>query len=315
MTTPPPEGRAAPREKRGPTPTQARILDARARILETEVADITFHHTVFCQTSLPYRDPGIDTRIWERDQGNVSLRINAGEARDTQSGEWVDLGLPFGPKARLVLMDLNQTAIKSQSPVIDVGDSMTSYLARRLGLDTNGRNIRALKDQLARLSAATIRLAVSNENRSIQVNANIVSAFDLWFPKDENQRVFWPSTVRLSDDYFNSLIKHAVPLREEAIAALAHNAMALDIYTWLAQRLHRVRNPNGDFLPWTALKQQFGQGYGRMDNFKRVFRKACRQVAAVYPEARAEWIGNKGLRLYNSPSPVRRKLITSASGT
>jgi len=308
----PPRKRLAPNERRGPTPTQSRLLDARSRILESPTADISFHHTVFCQTSLPYRDPGIDVRIWEREQGNVSLRINAGEAKDPDTGKWVDLGLPFGPKARLVLMDLNQTAIKTQSPLIDVGDSMTSYLARRLGLDTNGRNIRALKDQLGRLSASFVRLAICQDERSIQINTNIVSAFDLWFPKDESQHVLWPSTVRLSDDYFKSLVKHAVPLREEAIAALAHNAMALDIYTWLAQRLHRVRNARGDFLPWTALKEQFGQGYSRMDNFKRVFRNTCQQVAAVYPEARADWEGDKGLRLFNSPSPVPPKLIACA---
>lgn len=38
----------------------------------------------------------------------------------------------------------------------------------------------------------------------------------------------------------------AVPLNETAVMRLAHNAMALDIYTWLAQRLHRV--PEGPGL-------------------------------------------------------------------
>jgi len=33
---------------------------------------------------------------------------------------------------------------------------------------------------------------------------------------------------------------HAVPLDERALAGLAHSSLALDIYAWLAQRLHRV---------------------------------------------------------------------------
>jgi Plasmid encoded RepA protein len=52
--------------------------------------------------------------------------------------------------------------------------------------------------------------------------------------------MMWPSTIQLSHDYFVSLQEHAVPLNEADLAALAHSAMALDLYAWLAQRLHRV---------------------------------------------------------------------------
>jgi hypothetical protein len=43
--------------------------------------------------------------------------------------------------------------------------------------------------------------------------------------------------VRLSQEYFDSLTAHAVPLDERAISGLAHSAMGLDVYSWLAQRL------------------------------------------------------------------------------
>ena len=91
----------------------------------------------------------------------------------------------------------------------------------------------------------------------------MITAFDLWFPKDERQRVLWPSTIRLSHEYFESLQEHAVPLDERALAALAHSAMALDVYSWLAQRLYRVDPNKPQFIPWTALKAQFGFGYAR----------------------------------------------------
>jgi hypothetical protein len=55
--------------------------------------------------------------------------------------------------------------------------------------------------QLARLSAASIRLDLLREGRAITVNTSIVTAFDLWFPKDGRHRVLWPSAVRLSLDY------------------------------------------------------------------------------------------------------------------
>jgi len=44
--------------------------------------DILFQHTVFCQTVLPYRDPGPEVREWKREQGNIKLFIEAGKAYD-----------------------------------------------------------------------------------------------------------------------------------------------------------------------------------------------------------------------------------------
>ena len=61
----------------------------------------------------------------------------------------------------------------------------------------------------------------------------------------------------MSLDYFESLTRHAVPLDERAIAALAHSAMALDVYCWLAQRLHRIPEGKPQFVPWAALFEQF----------------------------------------------------------
>jgi len=77
-----------------------------AATLETP-PKIAFQHSVLCQTSLPYRDPGPEVRVWDREQGAVSLRINAGEAKNPKTGEWVQLGLPCGPKPRLILAHLN----------------------------------------------------------------------------------------------------------------------------------------------------------------------------------------------------------------
>ena len=160
------------------------------------------------------------------------------------------------------------------------------------------------------------------------VNSQIVTAFDIWFPKDERQRVLWPSIIRLSSEYFESLQAHAVPLDENHIAALSHSAMALDAYTWLAQRLHRIPQGKPAFVPWKSLHTQFGAGFDRLDNFRRKFRIALKQVLTVYKAARIEEdergkktvykVGGRqvvrepalgGLTLYNSPPPIARRLL------
>lgn len=272
-----------------------------------DASEIAFQHTVFCQTGFPYRNPGDDVRKWEREQGAVSLRVEAGAAKHPKTGEWVELGLPWGTKPRLILAHLNAEAIKRQSPEIEVESSLSAFVQRIRGFK-HGREIRMFKDQLSRLSVALVRLAVTRGDRAFQINSQVVTAFELWPELDERQRVLWPAMIRLSSDYFSSLQQHAVPLNEADLAALAHSALAIDLYCWLAQRLHRVTPTKPIFITWAAIKQQFGPDYGRMDKFKAVFRVALRQVRARYQRAIIE-LDDRGITLHHSLPPVTKRLV------
>ncbi len=166
---------------------QEKLIDASTAIRGEPPSRIDFLHTIQCQLGLPYKNPGDQVREWDRKQGNASLRIEAGSAMDPQTGKFVHLGLPYGEKPRLVLIHLASEAVRTGNPVVDVENTMTSF-ARSLGLETNGRQLKGLKDQLARLASATIRMGVVEEGRAVQVNTQIVAAFDLWFPKKPDQR-------------------------------------------------------------------------------------------------------------------------------
>jgi hypothetical protein len=287
------------------TSRQQRLLGASVSIRQSPPERIDFLHSVQCQCGIPYKNPGEGVLEWDRRQGNASLRIEAGSAIDPRTGDFVRLGLPYGEKPRLVLIHLATEAVRTGSPVVDVDESMTAF-ARSLGLETNGQQLRALKDQLARLAAATVRMGVVEEGRAVQVNTQFVAAFDLWFPKQADQRVLWPSTVRLSEEYFQSLGRHAVPLDARAVAALASSSMALDTYVWLAQRLHRVPAGRPQFVDWKSLHEQFGQGFARVRDFRRKFLQTLHHVAAAYPTARMS-AEDRGLTLTHSPPPVPPK--------
>lgn len=287
------------------TPRQQRLLDTSVSIRQSPPDRIDFLHSIQCQCGIPYKNPGDGVLEWDRRQGNASLRIEAGSAIDPRTGDFVRLGLPYGEKPRLVLIHLATEAVRTGSPVVDVEESMTAF-ARSLGLETNGQQLRALKDQLARLAAATVRMGVVEEGRAVQVNTQFVSAFDLWFPKQPDQRVLWPSTVRLSQEYYQSLGRHAVPLDARAVAALASSSMALDVYVWLAQRLHRVPAGRPQFVDWNSLHGQFGQGFARIRDFRRQFLQTLHQVGSAYPTARIT-ADDRGLSLEHSPPPVPPK--------
>jgi hypothetical protein len=315
---------------KGPSAIEQRLIDG-ADLNPDDPRSILFQHTVLCQTCLPFRDPGDEARTWERLNGNIHLKVLAGDAMHPVHSRLVPVGLPFGPKARMILMHINQQAMQEKTPEIEIEETLSKFVRRTLNLDPKGRNMRMVKEQLARLSAASIRLGLVKDGRAVTVNSQIVSAFDIWFPKDDRQRVLWPSTIRLSLDYWESLKAHAVPLDEDHIARLSHSSLALDIYSWLANRLHRIAPNKPVTISWAALHGQFGMNYDpdRLDKFRAVFKVALKQVLILYKTARIDLHEDrqpprlysqagkpalrepsaKGLTLYNSPSPVPSRAI------
>ncbi|ODS80447.1 MAG: hypothetical protein ABS46_14225 [Cytophagaceae bacterium SCN 52-12] len=292
------------------TPVNDRLIKSAYEMSQDRgtIEDAMFQHSVLCQTFLPYRNPGDDVRVWQQKQGNVSLAVQAGRVFN-ENGVLEEVGLPYGTKSRLILAHINSEAIKNQSKIIDVEGSMSAFI-KSIGLNLDGRTIREVKEQLRRLSTSKFSLGFSTDGgRGVQYDLQLISAFDLWFPKNEKQRVLWPSRVQLTTEYFDSLVAHAIPLDNRALAALAHNAMALDIYSWLAQRLHRIPVNNHHFITWENIKLQFGQGYDRMNDFKKIFRKTLTIVSTQYREARIEEVPNRGFNLISSPPPIAPKIM------
>ena len=106
-----------------------------------------------------------------------------------------------------------------------------------------------------------------------------------------------------------------MPLDERAIAALSHSAMALDVYCWLAQRLHRVDPGRPAFVPWAALHAQFGWHYDAIRKFRQVFKQTLEMVHSQYQGARISMDG-RGLTLRNSPPPVKGRIgLISKAGS
>lgn len=289
---------------------QQRLLELSSDISVTAPEELAFSHSVLCQTSLPAAQPKGEVLVWERRQGKATLLVEAGKALNPSTGHFEQLPLPYGPKARLLLLHLNSEAVRRQSPVIPVEDTMSAFFRRLMGRTQDGRQSKMLKTQLASLAAATFRMGFTQtQDRGLQIDTKVVRAFNLWFEKNRQQRVLWPDTLRLSTDYYESLTEFAVPLDERAIAALAHSAVALDLYCWLAQRLHRVPAEKPQFITWLGLQEQFGQGYTRLRAFREFFIGMLQQVRTAYPEARLD-VDGQGMRLWQSPPPVRKRLVT-----
>ena len=124
-------------------------------------------------------------------------------------------------------------------------------------------------------------------------------------PELSQQGTLWQEKVRLDEGFYQSLIEHPLPLREAAIRQISNRSMAIDLYIWLAYRLHVLNAPVG--ISWPALHGQFGEGYREIRFFRRDVFAPLKLALAVYPEARVEFDEKKGLTLFPTPPPVSER--------
>ncbi len=289
-----------------PTNREQKLIQTRLDITQRVFGDQPklYNHAVLCAVGLPYRNPGDDVRVFQRASGNVSLRMEAG-AVPVPGGGWDDVGLPYGSKSRLLLLHLCSEAIRQQSPNLEVENSFTSF-ARSIGLDTSGRNLKTLRQQIQRMSAVSMKLSKTYGDTVEVFQGNLFSRFQAQTPPDPDQLTFWTSNIEFSPHFYMSLKNNAVPLSKDALMALKHSARAIDIYAWLAHRLRRIPVGQPVSLKWTSLRFQFGERNQAMRSFKIRFMDALKQVLCVYPQARVEKIYG-GLQLFHSPPPIKPK--------
>ena len=265
---------------------------------------------VLCQVGLP-RSP-TPGQTFERTSGNVSLQVEAGKAWDGTS--WRQMPLPYGVRPRLALVHIATQAIRTRSRTVDVGGSVNAFLTD-LGMAVSGKAYHQMRVQMAALAVCTLRLGrvetrtIGGTERgfAITLDAKPFRQFEAWLDSRGNQPTLWPTEVELSQEFYDSLVETAVPLEHGAIAKLTHSALALDLYTWLAHRLYRVRR-GGSRISWAALQEQFGSEYGDRKDFKREMKLRLKDVLAVYPAARVEEVEG-GLMLRASPPPIPRSRV------
>jgi hypothetical protein len=287
-----------------------RTLDDQALLLSEETAsDPQFLHAVLCQLGLPRNST--TSRTFERTSGRASLSLQAGRMFDGM--KWVDQPLPSGTRPRLVLINLCSEAVRTRSADVNIGGSVREFL-RRLNIDTGGESMAQFRKQMMALSSCHMTLALVTPKGPAQVDAKPIDAFQAWHTDEDGQQTLWPGYIRLTGKFFESLMEHAVPLEPQAIGQLQNSAFALDIYSWLAHRLCRVRERDGVMLSWAALKGQFGQEYSDTKNFKRKFMGALRKATDAYKDARIETVKG-GLKLLPSSPPVKRSMVLVRSTT
>lgn len=277
--------------------TEQSCIDYAHEVLSDELYEIGIAHAGFAMASLPHRK--VNETVWKREGGNVKLLIESGLDENENP-----IGLPYGATARMILLYLQTQAVRTQSREIELGSSMSRWLDA-MGIKAGGRTYQAVREQSYKISRCRLTFFTASEGAKMVSNGAFVR--DSIIPDlspDQNQGSLWKEVVRLDEAFFESLVKHPLPLREVAIKQISSRSKAIDIYIWLAYRLHSLTKEVQ--IPWGVLKKQFGAEYKHIRFFKRDFTDPLKLALSVYPEAQVSWYENDGLTLYPSAPPVSK---------
>lgn len=281
-----------------------RVADcaSQAIIREHERAyDLGYTYSAWCLAGLPHRDhPAGEDWLISTDYAQLLVRPGV---RIRDDGTREPLAVPSGTMARLLLIDLQSRALESGSRDIEIGPN-PNVLIEHMGLSRGGPVSRKLADQLERLCRCTLDFKIGDDRRGLIVNERLVEAFEYSGEEDKRSKRLVPivERLRLSEAFFNELQRHPIPIDRAAIKEIQSSPRAIDIYLWLAFRLHAL---DGEVhVSWSALWRQFGRER-LLRTFRAEFREPLSLALSAYKAARVV-VGERGLILLPSPPPVTR---------
>lgn len=275
--------------------------------------EVGFGAKCLVSASLPYRNPKPEQLIngaWLRHNGNYALWVQGGIN-----------GIPFGIYPRLFVMWLTSEALRTGSRKIHTGGTFAEF-CRKLNIDRSrgkrgaGKALIEQADRFLQSRAAFVTLPahLATGNRADFLSAKLkhtdllsfADGYSLFFDPDEQasqQGSLFSSEITLTQNFFDEITAHCIPVDLRAVTALQRSPMDLDIYQWLAYRMFKLTKPA--YPTWEQLYQQFGSNYGRLRDFRSEFIESLKRVNLVYPGLRvSEAAGGTGLVLYPSPTPV-----------
>lgn len=264
------------------------VVEAAYQVLTDETEKTGFTYSGFALTSLPHKPQ--TTGVWKREGHNLTLIL---ETSHDIHGK--PIGLPYGSYARFILLFLQSKAVKSRSREIELGRSMRTWLGT-MGLSIGGTTYKMANEQARRISGCRLTFHHVGRGRSVLRHGGFVDG-SISLTEDGTQGTLWQDRVLLNEQFYEALLAHPVPVSEAALRAIGPRSMVLDVYIWLAYRLHSLKDDTE--VSWQALYAQFGAGYKELRNF-RPHLLDCLQIAmAAYPDARVS-LGDVGLVLHPS---------------
>ena len=227
--------------------------------------DLGFMGRTMALCSLPRSNPG-NRLQYKRVNGPFKLIMTA-------TG---DHKLPYGNLPRLLLAWVSTEAVKTQSPVLSLGKSLSEFM-RALGIySSHGRTQTRLRNQMKRLFGCSVSLIYENAQCETTATTLIAQRTVFWWnERKPDEQTLWDSKIELSEPFFQEIISHPVPIEMNTLTALKRSPLGLDLYLWLVYRTFPLRAPLR--LTWKHVYRQFGAHPDKASDKRTVdaFRTKC----------------------------------------
>jgi len=86
-------------------------------------------------------------------------------------------------------------------------------------------------------------IGCSNGGDGFKKGSIVTDGFFFREEAEDRQGLLFDDVVTLDETFYEALRDHPVPLLESAIKQLKEKSLALDVYVWLAYRLHSLKQP------------------------------------------------------------------------
>ena len=241
-----------------PSPTDRNLA---ARDADPELG---FMARLLALCSLPRTNPK-NRHEFKRVNGPYTLYMVAGGGNK----------LPYGTLPRLLLAWVCTEAVRTQSPELILGDSLSEFM-RKVGIySTSGDKHTRLRNQMRRLFGCTVSLLYEDARGEATLNAPIARLTEFWWSERQpDARSLWESKIELGEDFFNEIIRCPIPIDMNTLRAMKRSPLGLDLYLWLTYRTFALKRPLR--LTWRQLYRQFGADPATASKVaQQAFRRDC----------------------------------------
>jgi Plasmid encoded RepA protein len=241
-----------------------------------EAGALGFMSRLLIMVNLPYRDLGKEKKVWVRKNGKVSIVVSP--AYD-QNGE--SMGIPYGSYPRLILAYIITQAVKTSSPQIHLGKGFRDFI-ELIGLEKGGHQFRNVKKQLERVLSASFSWIYETDKMQSRTNIQVSHQSQLWWDTNiPDQKSLWESYIELNLNFFNEIMKNAVPLDLRVLNTLKNSPLGLDLYMFIAWRSFKLDKLA--FISWGSLQEQLGTQHSELKEFARECKKHIKRIQSVCP--------------------------------
>ena len=294
-----------------------RRRDAVRVVIENEPAapaSLQHIHSVLALCGLPYRDPGAVARILPQ-YGRNSLSLIAGRIKDPETGAMDDAGASLRPEgAAGPAAPLHRGRAPAQPDVEGRRDPVGLHAARWASPSpaasaapsgSSRSSSTGSPPAPCRSASGTARDSATHPQRPAVPQPRICGA-----RRPARAPSGWSKTVQFHQEFYENLIRHALPVDIRAARAFSGSARKLDLLFWVGYRLRALQRPLR--LTWEEPpRRSSGPTTPAIRSFRQAFKADVAHLREVFPRLPIE-LDDNGMLLH--PADASTLLIPPRTG-